>query len=294
MAELPYMQFFPSDWMADCQVLSLAGRGAWQTIICKAWHPSTRGVVTLKLPALARLFGATVEQTERVIAEIEETGVADVLHEGDTVTITSRRIVREWEKRTQERRALSEGGKLGAFRRWGKNGQDSSPPDSPPNREPNSPPIGQPTSRPMAIQKLEARSYIPPVSPEGGGSTAAEDLWQAHEWGHMDQEQAFALLTKNFPGIDVWGEFNRFKEVRANKGQKPTWKPFIGWLQKATPVVNFGKKNPAKVNAALLPSEADWRAFIASEYPDAKDPGPPQDAQPDLLLEFRRWKEKNL
>lgn len=74
--------------------------------------------------------------------------------------------------------------------------------------------------------------------------TTAEDLWQAHDWGGMDQTQAFALLTHNFPNIDVWGEYHRFKQKRADQGQKPAWRPFLGWLKKASPIIDLGRKKP--------------------------------------------------
>jgi len=143
MADLPYMQFFPSDWMGDCQILTLAARGAWQTIICKAWHPSTRGVVTLKLSAWARLFGATVEQAEKVIAEIEETQIADIERDGDAITVICRRIVRDWQAAEKRKEALSNAGAEGAKKRWGGHGQA--------NRVA--------IQRPMAIQNPEARSH---------------------------------------------------------------------------------------------------------------------------------------
>lgn len=174
MAELPYMQFFPSDWMGDCQILTLAARGGWQTIICKAWHPSTRGVVSLKLSAWARLFGATVEQTEKVIAEIEETNIADVAREGEIVTITCRRIVRDWQRRVDEKEALSDAGKRGAAKRWGG------------HSHPNGPPI----DGPLAIQNPEAtkherepaREFPAWESVQAMAASIGLAEWKARDW----------------------------------------------------------------------------------------------------------------
>lgn len=150
MAELPYMQFFPTDWLSDCQVLSLAARGAWQTIICKAWHSTTRGTVSMKLEAWARTFGASVKETEKVIAEIEETRTGEVQRDGDMITITCRRTARDWETAVNRKSTLSEAGHKGAEKRWAGHSQAKGHP----NGLANSPPI----KRPMAIQKPEARN----------------------------------------------------------------------------------------------------------------------------------------
>ncbi|OAM87289.1 hypothetical protein AW736_23840 [Termitidicoccus mucosus] len=56
------MQFYPADGFQDCQILTLSARGAWQSILRKAWQPSTRGVLTLNLVAFSRRFSCTVEQ----------------------------------------------------------------------------------------------------------------------------------------------------------------------------------------------------------------------------------------
>lgn len=125
-----------------------------------------------------------------------------------------------------------------------------------------------------------------------GATDHHDDALAGQDWQGMTLEQAMALLGQHFPDIDIWGEFQRFKLMRANQGQKPTWRPFIGWLRKASPVMNLGSKNPAKAVTHRLPSPEDWQRFIADEYPDAKNPGPPQDAPPSLLAEFQQWKEK--
>lgn len=239
MAELPYMQFYPGDWMADCQVLSLAGRGAWQTIICKAWHPSTRGVVSLKLPSLARLLGSTEAEAEEVIAEIKETGIADIERAGDVITITSRRIVREWNKRTEERKALSEGGKLGAQRRWGK--RDQTPVDAPPNDSPDSPPISMATSRPMANQRLEARDQ-------------KLEREEAHE-PLEEQRPANPLLPTN-PAIEPYKAKLRHHAAFAEAWYR--WKSHLSELEKPmtrqqedSVIVELAKKGPERAAEIL-------------------------------------------
>ena len=118
MSKLPYMQFYPSDWLADCQILSLSARGAWQTIICKAWNPSCRGVVALSLPSMGRLLGCPIGEAREVLQELKELDIAGVDFEGDQVTVTCRRVAREWEKTAEKHQKAVESGKRGAEKRW--------------------------------------------------------------------------------------------------------------------------------------------------------------------------------
>lgn len=151
--------------------------------------------------------------------------------------------------------------------------------DSDPDTDPVPPP-------PSSVSQVVRASAPRPRSTDG------DDVLMGQDWQGMTQDEALALLGQHFPTIDIWGEFQRFKLMRANQGQKPTWRPFIGWLRKASPVMQLGAKNPAKPASRRLPALEDWQRFIADEYPDAKDPGPPQDAPASLLGEFHHWKEK--
>jgi len=106
----------------------------------------------MKLPAIARLLGATLEEAEKAICEISETQIGDVKNNEDgTITIICRRAKRDWESADTRHSSLSEAGSKGAAKRWKK-----------PDSQANSHPI----ERPMAIQKLEARSHIIPPTPK--------------------------------------------------------------------------------------------------------------------------------
>lgn len=113
------MKFFPADWLADCDVLSVSARGAWQTFLCKAWLARSASI-TLKVPQWCRVFGATnAEQAERVIAEIEECEVGDVVREDDgRVTLISRRIERDLVAMGATQKKRSDAARLAAECRW--------------------------------------------------------------------------------------------------------------------------------------------------------------------------------
>ncbi len=149
MSELPFMKFFPVDYLRDTEILSLSAQGGWMRMLCGMWHPSRRGVLSLRLQAMARLLHASEQTTKSIIEEIGECEVGQVewSRDGAWVTVTCRRIVRDWEKADAEKQSQIDAGKRGAAKRWGNRG-GISPPDSPP------------LGTPMAIQKPEARSQI--------------------------------------------------------------------------------------------------------------------------------------
>lgn len=120
MAEnLPYMKFFPADYLADCDVLSVGARGAWHTFLCKAWLARCASV-SLKPAQWSRVFGASnVEQAERLIAEIDECEVGDVIREDDgRVTLISRRIERDLEQMGATQKKRSAAARIAAETRW--------------------------------------------------------------------------------------------------------------------------------------------------------------------------------
>ncbi|HVE16901.1 MAG TPA: hypothetical protein VNB29_09190 [Chthoniobacterales bacterium] len=121
MAELPYMQFFPADYLRDTEILSLVAQGAWMRVICSAWHPSRRGVLSLHLPAMARLFHVSEKLARKIVDEIAEARVGEVQWSADSrrVSLRCRRMERDWERLAARHSALSEAGARGAAKRWG-------------------------------------------------------------------------------------------------------------------------------------------------------------------------------
>lgn len=101
---LPFFQFYPSDYLRDTRALSCATKGGWVDILCMLHGSSTRGAMTLPFVGWARVIGATVDQTEAIISELETMRVADVTRVGNgDVTIRSRRMLRDAITREQTR-----------------------------------------------------------------------------------------------------------------------------------------------------------------------------------------------
>lgn len=93
--KLPYMQFYPTDYLVDTAVLSLAAQGAWMRILCALHASETRGTKVWKLEAWARYIGVTADVTAELLAEISEAGVGNVEEANGNVTLTNRRMLTE-------------------------------------------------------------------------------------------------------------------------------------------------------------------------------------------------------
>lgn len=101
---LPFFQFFPSDYLRDTRALSCAAKGGWTDVLCHLHASPTRGKMTLPMIAWARAIGATVDETEAIIAELDSTKVAEVERNGNgSVTLSCRRMLRDSITREQTR-----------------------------------------------------------------------------------------------------------------------------------------------------------------------------------------------
>jgi uncharacterized protein YdaU (DUF1376 family) len=102
---LPFFQFYPSDHIRDTRALTLPAKGAWFEILCQLHSAEQRGRLSLTIEAWARLIGASPDETEKVIAELEELRIADISRDASNakVTIACRRMLRELITREQTR-----------------------------------------------------------------------------------------------------------------------------------------------------------------------------------------------
>lgn len=116
--ELPYLQFYPSDWLADCHILSLEARGAWITIICKVWNPQNPGILELTLNQFSKIFGTNLKKSRQVIEELRFNKIANVELFDDVIRITSRRIIKDFYKQVSNKQKYAEAGKKGMASRY--------------------------------------------------------------------------------------------------------------------------------------------------------------------------------
>jgi hypothetical protein len=102
-SKLPWMKFFPADWLADAALRSCSfeTRGLWIDILCHMHRNDRRGYLQLNgspvtPEQIARMTGCSADQATRCVAELLSSGVASVLDDG---TLYSRRMLREEQKR---------------------------------------------------------------------------------------------------------------------------------------------------------------------------------------------------
>ena len=89
MTDQPWMKFYPRDWRADqaLRVSSLAARGLWMEMLCVMHEASPYGhLLVAGQPVgnavLARLVGATVEEVEALLLELQGAGVFRLTRQG--------------------------------------------------------------------------------------------------------------------------------------------------------------------------------------------------------------------
>ena len=121
----PSFQFYPGDWLNDAalRMVSVGARGLWMEMICLMHQGSDYGYLKVNgkviLPAnLARMSGASVDETAGWISELEDAGVFARDEDG---CIFSKRMIRD----ERVRAARAAGGKLGGNPVLVKKGKDN-------------------------------------------------------------------------------------------------------------------------------------------------------------------------
>ena len=114
------MQFYPDDWLRDTARLSTETRGIWIMLICLMWSHNPRGSIFGTREELSRATGCLTEEFDRFLRENQRFNFADVTEVAGTVTIYSRRMIREEKLRNgnaeRQKRFRDHGG--GSPERW--------------------------------------------------------------------------------------------------------------------------------------------------------------------------------
>jgi uncharacterized protein YdaU (DUF1376 family) len=103
VAKLPYLPFFPADWLVDTRKLSIEARGAWIDILAYAWNEPVRGTYKRSMGMMAQELGVTPDHLKSILAELEWVAEFEV-DENSIVTLLSRRMSRDEKKREYERK----------------------------------------------------------------------------------------------------------------------------------------------------------------------------------------------
>ena len=113
----PSEQFYPGDYYADAGVLlsSLEAQGLWGHMLWRVmWFAPIRGTLCkangkqMSSQELAKLAGISVEECDRLVAELGENGVYSTYDDG---TIYNRRMYGKWRLSRVRAEAGRKGGK---------------------------------------------------------------------------------------------------------------------------------------------------------------------------------------
>lgn len=115
MSAVPYIKFFPSDWLSEesLRLVSFAARGLWIDMLCLMAKNERRGYLEVNggvnptLPQLAKLVGSTEAEIAPLLAELKAAKTCSIDANG---VLFSRRLVRDTESYSQ---AVSYGKKGG-------------------------------------------------------------------------------------------------------------------------------------------------------------------------------------
>lgn len=91
--KLPFMQWYPGDWIQDTRHLSPAAKGVWIDLINFMWLAPTRGTYRKPLELACRELGLTIINFLELVPQLKT--VASVTVRNEAVTVASRRMLRD-------------------------------------------------------------------------------------------------------------------------------------------------------------------------------------------------------
>jgi hypothetical protein len=104
MGKLPFMKFFPSDYIKDTRCLSADEKGVWMDLICFSWDSPERGKLRGDYESFSRMTGVEIDPLKKIMSRLQQLGICEVVTNGHTdVTVMSRRILRDEKEREYAR-----------------------------------------------------------------------------------------------------------------------------------------------------------------------------------------------
>jgi hypothetical protein len=110
MGKNPAFLFYPADWQRDLEEHPLEIEGAWIRICCKLSWEEPRGSATKTLTQWSRIMRVGEKKSLAIIEYLLNQNIADVIIQNSSITITSRRMVRDEYIKNIRRSAGSKGG----------------------------------------------------------------------------------------------------------------------------------------------------------------------------------------
>lgn len=276
MPKLPFMQFYPGDWLIDTRRLSLEAKGAWIELIVVLWNSETRGVLKTKLSELRSLFGIKTSRIRILLEELKEQKICDIEEaENGELTIRSRRILREEKTRQQTaERVRNHRGRNGDVTHDVTPGCNGDVTETHARARSRSEFIYQNSDKGSGSAHAAARTHAreagqvndSPPPPPAAASFSAE---KKQENGAAAEEPAADLpfflvrLAPEFPELDVPEEFRCARDKLA--GDLPGEAYMRKWL-------GIAREKIPKPKPKLIPDFVPdgWFRFLRRTYPKAE------------------------
>lgn len=253
--KLPFLQFYPSDYLVDTRILTLSARGAWVDILCVLHGSSTRGTATFPVRGWSRIMGVTEAEFETAVEEIDAMKVGNVLRCGNgDVTITCRRMLNEAITREQTR--------LRVQNHRNKERNNGSNASSNASVTPNKSEV---ISQKLEEEGSEADAPPPAFSLENDSDDDKKPQKQPKQ---TDAEWLAALATSPaYRGIDVRREHAKALIWAAANKKTMSRRRFLNWINKCEPTM--GQQAPNASISTSLPEPNGWRAWVNENAPDS-------------------------
>lgn len=97
MSKLPFMKFYPKDFIADTVILTNEEVGAYMRLLCLIWGKTESGCLNIHIDSLSTLFGTQEPLTQTLLRSYKANNVLDIApgKESGWLLITSRRMARD-------------------------------------------------------------------------------------------------------------------------------------------------------------------------------------------------------
>jgi hypothetical protein len=254
--KLPFLQFYPSDYLVDTRILTLSARGAWVDILCVLHGSSTRGTATFPVRGWSRIMGVSEAEFETAVEEIDAMKVGNVLRcsNGD-VTITCRRMLNEAITREQTRLRVQN------HRNKERNNE----------RNASSNASVTPNKSEVRSQKLEEEAESEADAPPP--DLPFDDLPDQPEKPQKQPKQTDAewladlATSPAYRGIDIRREHAKALVWAAANKKTMSRRRFVNWINKCEPTM--GQQAPSGSISTSLPEPNGWRAWINDNAPDS-------------------------
>jgi hypothetical protein len=254
--KLPFLQFYPSDYLVDTRILTLSARGAWVDILCVLHGSSTRGTATFPVRGWSRIMGVSEAEFETAVEEIDAMKVGNVLRcsNGD-VTITCRRMLNEAITREQTRLRVQN------HRNKERNNERNASSNA--SVTPNKSEVRSQKSEEEAESEADAP---PPDLP-------FDDLPDQPEKPKKQPKQTDAewladlATSPAYRGIDVRREHAKALIWAAANKKTMSRRRFVNWINKCEPTM--GQQAPSGSISTSLPEPNGWRAWVNDNAPDS-------------------------